>query len=555
MLRALSISIVLAAAVSGVAAAAEPPCDVIVAGGSLASLAAAVTAANSTPAPAVCFLELTDWPGGQLTASGVPCPDFGPDNGQPNNLPKSFADFLWGPSMPGDTNLGRCWVSKKCMQAPHAIAAFVMPLLAALPNLRVYMQTAVLHAARDSGTGAVTGVTAVRRTAVAGTTGYELPLSQQVEDWYSPATSARFTKETLELVLSPSGIVIEATEFGDVLSTGGLPLAQGIEAPLENSTASITSCGQAMTYPFSVMYSAAPAPSPDPVPQGSAEGEPWGSQGLSWARVWTYRRSLSAPTATIDDVVVGDISCMNVGGGNDAINVYQFLPTDSPEFARQRATPTAWRGGVNVTALHSAEQRAFAFYHHYITSPNASGGTAGHLSMAAEQMGTGHGLSKMPYLRDARRSAAGLGGFRLTYADLANADPRNKSYAVRWPDTVAIGTYFYADIHKMDPQFCALPPYLTDGSGAAILPYFIPFRALTVAGAPNLLVAGKSLAQTFWASAGTRLHPEEWATGVAAGAAAAWMARLGLDSAAALARVGELQAILAAAGQPLYWSH
>jgi hypothetical protein len=160
----------------------------------------------------------------------------------------------------------------------------------------------------------------------------------------------------------------------------------------------------------------------------------------------------------------------------------------------------------------------------------------------------------MPYLRDARRSAAGLGGFRLTYSDLADADPRNKSYAVRWPDTVAIGTYYYADIHKMDSNFCALPAYLTKGSGAAILPYFIPFRALTVAGAPNLLVAGKSLAQTFWASAGTRLHPEEWASGVAAGAAAAWMARLGLDSAAALARVGELQGILAGAGQPLWWS-
>ena len=550
MLRAY----VLAALLAGVAAK-EAPCDVLVAGGSLASLAAAVTAANATPAPSVCFLEITDWPGGQLTASGVPCPDFGPDNGQPNNLPASFAAFLWGPTMPGDTNLGRCWVSRKCMQAPHAIAAFVTPLLAALPNLRVYMQTAVLHAARDGATGAIAGVTAVRRAPVAGTTGYEVPLSQQVEDWYDPANSARFTKETLELTLSPAGVVIEATEFGDVLSTGAsLPLAQGIEAPFENSTASITSCGQAMTYPFSVLYSAAPAPSPDPVPPGDAEGEPWGSQGQTWERVWTYRRSLSKPTATIDDVFAGDISCQNIGGGNDAINVYPFLPTDSPEFARQRATPTAWRGGVNVTALHSAEQRAFAFYHHYINSPNASRGTAGHLSMAAEQMGTAHGLSKMPYLRDARRSAAGLGGFRLTYSDLADADPRNKSYAVRWADTVAIGTYYYADIHKMDAAFCALPAYLTKGSGAAILPYFIPFRALTVAGAPNLLVAGKSLAQTFWASAGTRLHPEEWASGVAAGAAAAWMARLGLDSAAALARVGELQGILAGAGQPLWWS-
>ena len=537
--------------------APEAPCDVLVAGGSLASLAAAVTAANATSAPSVCFLEPTDWPGGQLTASGVPCPDFGPINGVPANLPASFAAFLWGPTMPGDVNLGRCWVSRKCMQAPHAIAVFVTPLLAALPNLRVFLNTAVLHAARDGSSGRVTGVTAVRRTPAAGTTGWEVPLSQMVEDWYDPADSPRFTKETLVLALSPGGVVIEATEFGDVLATGaGLPLAQGVEAPLENSTASLTRCGQAITYPFSVLFSAAPAPAPDPVPPGSAEGEPWGSQGLNWTRVWTYRRSASAPTATIDDVLPGDISCQNVGGGNDARNVYPFLPTDSAEFARQRATPTAWRGGLNTTALNSAEQRAFAYYHEYIASPNASHGTAGHLSMAPEQMGTAHGLSKMPYLRDARRSAAGLGGFRLHYNDLAHADPHNKSFALRWYDTIALGNYFYADIHKMDAAVCPLPAYLTKGSGAPIKPYFIPFRALTVAGAPNLLVAGKSLAQTFWASAGTRLHPEEWATGVAAGAAAAWMAQLGLDSAAALARVAELQGILASdkVGQPLWWS-
>ena len=35
-------------------------------------------------------------------------------------------------------------------------------------------------------------------------------------------------------------------------------------------------------------------------------------------------------------------------------------------------------------------------------------------------------------------------------------------------------------------------------------PYYIPFRALTVGGAPNLLVAGKTMSQTFHASSATR---------------------------------------------------
>ena len=53
-----------------------------------------------------------------------------------------------------------------------------------------------------------------------------------------------------------------------------------------------------------------------------------------------------------------------------------------------------------------------------------------------------------------------------------------------------------------------------------LAPYFVPFRALTSDEVPNLLLAGKTMAQTFLANAATRFHPVEWATGAAAGAAA-----------------------------------
>jgi len=86
-------------------------CDVIIAGGSLASLSAAVSAANYSSDLTVCFLEPTDWPGGQLTASAVPAVDFGPHNRDPANVAQTLASFLFGPSMPGDVNLGNCWVS------------------------------------------------------------------------------------------------------------------------------------------------------------------------------------------------------------------------------------------------------------------------------------------------------------------------------------------------------------------------------------------------------------------------------------------------------------
>lgn len=222
-------------------------CDVIVAGGSLASLAAAVTAANVSAALQVCFLDPTDWPGGQLTASAVPAVDFGPMNGTPENNANSFASFLWGALMPAETNLGACWVSKKCFLPTLAMDSFVFPLLRSLPNIAVYLRTAVSFAVRDAASGNVTSIVGITRTPVVGTTGWETTTSAQLADWYDPSPSAAFTKTVTTFNLSPGGVVVEATEFGDVLMTAGLPVAQGIEIPAENSTSYQSYCGQAST--------------------------------------------------------------------------------------------------------------------------------------------------------------------------------------------------------------------------------------------------------------------------------------------------------------------
>eukprot|EP00158_Paraphelidium_tribonemae_P000080 Partr_v1_DN15555_c0_g1_i1_m44716 putative Inherit from NOG: fad dependent oxidoreductase len=127
-----------AALTLGVAAATTTykslACDVIVAGGSLSSLAAAVTAANLSSSATVCFTEITDWPGGQMTASGVPAIDFGTDNRARANMPASLAALLFGPLMPGDTNLGDCWVSTKCFQPQVVVEQWIAPLVASFPN-------------------------------------------------------------------------------------------------------------------------------------------------------------------------------------------------------------------------------------------------------------------------------------------------------------------------------------------------------------------------------------------------------------------------------------
>lgn len=72
-----------------------------------------------------------------------------------------------------------------------------------------------------------------------------------------------------------------------------------------------------------------------------------------------------------------------------------------------------------------------------------------------------------------------------------------------------------------------------------------------------MLLAGKTIAQSFYVNAATREHPTEWTTGVAAGAAAALMVQRGWsDTAQVAAAYDDLAAALrgAAVQQPLEWT-
>jgi len=565
------------------ARAAEPPCDVLVAGGSLASLAAAVAAANATralspSAPAsVCLLEITDWLGGQATASGTSAIDFGETfNDFPANLPRVFAEALTSPGLGNGThNPGGCTVSKKCFLPSHFVA-WADALVATLPNLRVYRSTAVTAVSRDVATGRVTGITAVLRTPTAAhASGWDRLLSAALPDWYSPADSAFFTKETLVFDVPERGVVVEGTEFGDVLLLGALGVTQGGEEVEAAPSPARESCGQATTVCFWTSWDESAAPTPDPWPRGSDGGQPippFNSSdphnNLAWDLVW--RRSLAAdPT---DDVHPrqGDVALLNGGspGANDENYAYLFVPVEE---ARASAIIGAYAGGVDLLALAIAEARAFAFYHHLVDAlPAHLPAAVGFFTLNASAAGTETGLAKMPYLRDTRRASGGVGGFRLCHEFAAPngtgpgpagcgagsaGTPGVRGRGWRWADTVALGAYDF-DIHRM--LSCELPAYLNFcyPSCAAGLPYYLPWRALTHAEAPNLLLAGKTMAQSFYANAITRLHPSEWSSGAAAGAGAALMVARGWTSTDVFDNVAVLQALLVtdAVGVPIEWT-
>jgi hypothetical protein len=343
-----------------------------------------------------------------------------------------------------------------------------------------------------------------------------------------------------------------------------MSVAQGAETPVENSTAYESTCGQAITIPFFMSYNTQAQPTKPP-PPGNNESLPYTLGSLTWEKIWTYRRAFTPLNNTNFNATDGDVSQQNIAGGNDYDSGYIFLDLEE---AKQTAAAGAWVGGINLSSLTNAEQRAYGWYWYF--KNNSDPAIQPYLSLNYTTPGTLHGLAKMPYLRDTRRSV-GLDGFRLFYPyldDIVNGTHLNGSTGYRFEDTVAIGDY-PVDIHPLNAAVCTLPSYYFEEH--PMLAYYIPFRALTNQDVPNLLVAGlvaavvvtfsnphlgKNIAESFLANAPTRLHPSEWTTGLAAGAAAVLMWQKSWSTADMLDNIEVLQDLLQTPGirQPLEWN-
>jgi len=410
-------------------------------------------------------------------------------------------------------------------------------LLSQYSNLDVYFRTVIIGVEKDAN-GTITSVKAVQRTPKTPGDDWGALLSENLEDWYSPNESDRFQKTIINFTGFSS--VIEATEFGDVLLTSGIEVAQGIEIPNETSKTYFDDCGQATTLTF-YMYAL------DQIPPNTWQ-PPLGCTDCTyeiedWFKMWTYRRSSANGNHSFDAFNIGDVS-LQAWTGQDSVR-YLFLPLST---CKSQIAAGNYSGCINITALKYAENRAYGWYHNFTHIAPAN--IQPHLIMSQFEAGTEYGLSKMPYLRDTRRPVSGINGFRLLHSDLAGftleAPPHT---GLKFNDTIAIG-YYPVDIH-FSKCGNTIPSYLKN---TTIAPYYIPFRALTVGEIPNLIVAGKTMAQSFHANAATRLHPEEWATGFAAGIAACLMALEGYNTTTDVYNnVGKLQLILKDLGQPLDW--
>ena len=560
MLRWLTILICFAAlAAEAVPATTAMPAvarthadfDVVIAGGSTAAFAAAIAAAESGARTAL--IEPTDWVGGQLTSSGVPAVDEAwhsikpvDPTGQPysvsrvarmpENITPSFLQILKAIENPGN-----CWVSRFCFCPDRFVAEQLVPLERSVSdNLIVFLDTVIKEVELSPGGAAVNSLTCITRTPRPGVPdrGYDRLPSEDLADWYSPTDSNRFTKRVIRFAARPAAtggpqtIFIEATEWGEVLALSGLPYLQGVETKPDGLECDDT-CGQATVYCFAQELHAEPVNEPDRETRAERLGYgSYASRPDAWEKIWTYRRirGRSQPAA-------GDICLQNWGysekdgdGGNDYPFRYLFLSRKEAELQR-----TDWRGGIDLEALAAAEDRAYA-WHQWFRRQAPEGIDPACLALSPAALGTGHGLAKLPYIRDTRR-AIGLDGFVLRFADLTG--PAGAKTGTVFPDRIALGAY-PADVHPISG--CQMPGYVIAAHDT--LPFCIPFRGLTHRELGNLLVAGKTMAQSFLANSATRLHPIEWSTGTAAGVAAAHMAATGRTSRETLAAIAELQPLV-----------
>jgi hypothetical protein len=68
-----------------------------------------------------------------------------------------------------------------------------------------------------------------------------------------------------------------------------------------------------------------------------------------------------------------------------------------------------------------------------------------------------------------------------------------------------------------------------------ILPYYIPLRAMTNRDIDNLVVIGKTMAQSFLVNSAVRLHPVEFSIGQAAGVVGSYAVQNKLQTVAEMA--------------------
>ncbi|NEO62938.1 MAG: FAD-dependent oxidoreductase [Moorea sp. SIO4G2] len=599
----------------GIAAPPRTPdqtetCEILVIGGGLAGAAAAYE--GLLAGQTVCLTEITDWVGGQISAQGTSALDERPTQRSRLFYPKGYLELrdrikrYYRQLNPGD-----CWVSESCFlpRDAHQILFNILRKAAkrGKGRLKWFPSTVVKELEISPDGKTIDSVIAIQHKSTADAPALNtFPLSQTIEDWYSYENSSRFEKSILRIVPqqtqdnSSNWYIIDATETGEIIALADVPYQLGIDSrsylnPSASSATDDPYCTQGFTYTFA-MEQTKEAQTQE-MPSFYPQYQPYYSYELqrladfegvfTYRRIWSSKRGkrirwgVTAPTP-------GDISMQNWTWGND------YRPGTSEDnlvyTRRQLRTtgqlaPGGWMGGLRTESLRKGEENALGYYYWLVAGTTDSQLGDGvkephpnhrYLTGLDSPMGTMHGLSKYPYIREGRRiigrpSFGYPQGFTISEVDISRRDYQDDYYrqtlspdeyrrlwavlagleapsviqgkiqpdqvsqrsrSTIYPDSVGIGHYAI-DFHPCMTLSPAETPGNTErqgerrGAGQAY-PFQIPLRAIIPQKIDNLLVAGKSIATSHIAAAAYRVHSFEWSSGAAAGTTAAFSLETGI---------------------------
>ncbi len=594
-------------------------CEILLVGGGLAAVAAAEE--GLLAGRTVCMTEITDWVGGQLTSQGTSALDEARRQRQLLFYPRGYNAFRRRIQQHyGRLNPGECWVSAACFLPKDAQAILQAMLRQAEQRgrgkLHWFPQTVIKELDYNADGQLITGAIAIQHRPAPGMPPLNTePLSRIIEDAYRYKDSARLQKSVIQFVPQsrpaadqtlPTGqhwLVVDATETGEMIALADVPYRLGLDPRDRNNPSSPVKendpyCVQGITYTFAMERTATPQPQNPPSfyeqyrPYYGYDVDP---RKAEFEFVFTYRRIWNPPTDqmekagpfTLPASSPGSISMQNWVWGND------YRPGTSEDnliYSRQQLLATGqltaggWMGGLRTDALRKGEEIALGFYYWLVAdtsdsqlSPSQKRPEPNHrlLTGLDSPMGTVHGLSKYPYIREARRiigrpTYAHLRGFSLHEVDISMHDFREEYYrslppelyrslwtgvaglktteviqknipleqithrgrSTIYPDSVGIAQYaidFHPCMQDTPPEAAGNieRPGVRQAHGQAY-PGQIPLRALIPQKIDNLLVAGKSIATSYSTAAAYRVHSFEWSVGAAVGITADFVLSRGL---------------------------
>ena len=505
-------------------------CDILIAGGGMGGVAAALAALEKDDKLKVVMLEETDWIGGQMTQQGVSAFDenkYVETSGacRRYQLMRESIRHYYSTQKKLSTegkaqeylNPGNCWVSRLSFEPAVGVSV--------LQNL--------LKPYEDNGRVS----TFLRYKVVA--------VSTDVDHGKTQIKSVDAQNlDSGDVVRIQPHVVVDATELGDLLPLASLPYSSGSDSKSDTGERHAPDKGdpqnvQDFTYPFLLEYRPGekhPIAKPDLYDEFVAKGK-FSLQGYKifeqaknetgyFEPFWTYRRLVAAENFEPESYQ-HDLSMIN---------------WDSNDLRLENIIDQAPETEAKRLAMGKLVSLGFLYWLQNEVERDDGGKGYPEFKLITDALGTTDGLSLYPYIREARRIKAIK---QIVESDIVAADNSGPRAANR-ADSVGIGLY-PVDIHGHQE---------VPGAGQETKPFQIPLSSLIPSDAVNLLPACKNIGTTHITNGAYRLHPIEWAIGEAQGTLAARMLKHGRNAAGILNHDKQLCALqneLTLAGVPLFW--